>query len=199
MDGPSSSTDLVLLCFTKAKFDCDQYLLALRERRLENARLKRRAKRLELAKLEKLVADGEKLNVVQQARLVVLRRSRENQRLKRQAKRVECDKLEQLLADGEKLNDVQLARLKLLQSDKKRKNEADRLRYHAKRQKKADAACAVTDQPFKRRELDNSHACTLCNKLFTKSGSMKTHTSKFIPRSHFILTILLLTLYLESF
>ena len=52
MDDPSSSTDLVLLCFSKTKFDCDQYLLALRERRLENDRLNRRAKREDKKKLQ---------------------------------------------------------------------------------------------------------------------------------------------------
>ena len=191
----AATNDKVLSFFMTTGFNCQQFLQGLQNRKNETCRLKRQAKRDELTALEQLEADGE-ADDVQLARLGVMRSSREKRRLKRRAKRVECDKLEQLLADGEKLNDVQLARLKLLQSEKKRKNEADRLRYHAKRQKKADAACAVTDQPFKRRELDNSHACTLCNKLFTKSGSMKTHTSKFIPRSHFILTILLLTLYL---
>jgi hypothetical protein len=35
MDDPSSSNDLVLRCYVKTKFECDQYLLALQKRKRE--------------------------------------------------------------------------------------------------------------------------------------------------------------------
>jgi len=118
-------------------------------------------------------------------------RGRENylarNRLRRQARREELAALEQLEAGGEVLDDVQLARRDELQSARKRTNEYEQLRRRAKRQKREDAACAETDHPFDRRELYNCNACTLCNALFSSQSAMKTHISKFIPRSHIIL------------
>jgi hypothetical protein len=126
--------------------------LRVLRRSRENARVKRQAKRDELSKLEQLEADGE-ADDVQLARLRVLRRSRENARLKRQAnkerkseydrsrrqaKSAELVELKQLVANEEDINDVQQAKLEVLQSAKNKKNEADRLYYQAKRQKRIE-------------------------------------------------------------
>jgi hypothetical protein len=144
MDDHSSSTDLVLLCFAKTEFDCDQYLLALCERRLENARLKRRAKREERDKLEKLVADGEELSVEDRARLELLqsakKRKNETQRLKRHARREKHDTLEKSVEDGVKLAPEEQTRLDVHQSAREKVNETQRLKRHVKRQKRQEEA-----------------------------------------------------------
>jgi len=163
-------------------------LQSAREKKREAARLRRHANSAELATLKKLVAGGEVLNDVQLARRDELQSARkrrsEKRKLRRQANSAELDALKQLVANGVKLNDDDQARLDELQIARKRRNEKSKLRYHAKRQKREDAACAETDLPFDERELDNSHACTLCNKLFSAPSAMKLHTSKFIPLSH---------------
>jgi hypothetical protein len=114
------------------------------------------------------------------------KRKRETQRLSRQAKSVELAELEQLVDDQVELTAEQQARLVALQSAKKRNSETTLLIYHAKRQKREDAACVESQLPFSFRELDNNNACTLCNALFSSPNYMKTHTSKFILCSHFI-------------
>jgi len=162
-----------------------------RENYLARNRLRRRANSAELAALEKLVAGGEVLDDVQLARRDELQSARkrrsEKRKLKDQANSAELDALKQLVANGVKLNDDDQARLDELQIARKRRNEKRKLRYHAKRQKREDAACAETDHPFNRRELYNCNACTLCNALFSSQSAMKKHISKFIPRSHIIL------------
>ena len=76
----------------------------------------------------------------QQGRENQRERATENRQLKRQAIRAERDTLEQLVADGEELAPEKRAWLDDLQSAREGKNEAERLRYHAKRQKKQEEA-----------------------------------------------------------
>jgi len=100
---------------------------------------------------------------------------------------VELAELEQLVNDQVELTAEQQARLVALQSAKKRNSETTLLIYHAKRQKREDAACVESQLPFSFRELDNSYACPLCNALFASTGAINRHTStKFILCSHFI-------------
>ena len=72
------------------------------------------ANRVERETLEQLVADGEKLNDVQKAKLGVLQsaknRNSEATLLRYHANRVERETLEESVADGEKLSDVQKAK-----------------------------------------------------------------------------------------
>jgi hypothetical protein len=106
------------------------------------------------------------------------KRNNERVALGKIKRREELATLEQIVVDWKELTAGQLARLEVLQSAKKRQNEADRLSRQAKCQKKE---CVET------RELNNSDACTLCNKLFSTKGNMQSHTRKYILRSHFFL------------
>ena len=115
-----------------------------RKREYESRRLRHQANSEELAVLEKLLADREVLDDVQLARLEELRsareRVRERQNESNRLNSAELAALEQLEADEEVLDDVQLARLEELRRAKKRHNEAALSSYHAKRQKREEAA-----------------------------------------------------------
>ena len=106
--------------------------------------MKRRAKREERDKLEKLVADGEELSVEDRARLELLqsakKRKNETQRLKRHARREEHDTLEKSVEDGVKLAPEEQTRLDVHQSAREKVNETQRLKRHVKRQKRQEEA-----------------------------------------------------------
>ena len=111
----------------------------------------------------------EVLGTEDEARLVTLLASKqkknEKQRSSRQANRNELKHLEQAKASAEVLGIEDEARLETLLAGKQKNNENKRVIRHAYKRQKTQVTCVDLQHPYKLQELDNSDACTMCNKF----------------------------------